>query len=162
MDLEETKSNLPLDESLGLQNRARLIQQAGIIAIFIIVILAALGLFGQGVLSNKKLEVNGNMIAYEKFGRFGGESKLVFNLSASENSIAQIAIPVAYLEHFKIETIVPAPSETSNINNEIIYNFKGATNNQITFFLIPEKRGSIEATLRGNQTNFNISHYIYP
>lgn len=161
-EIEKINSQLPIDESIGLQDKARVIQQIGIIIIFIIILLAALGFFGQGLLSDKKAEADGNTLAYERFGRFGGESTLVFDLAAANDSITRIAIPAAYLEHFKIETIVPEPNENSIANSEFIYTFNGSDAKLITFFLSPVKTGSIKARIKGNQTNFNLSHFIYP
>jgi hypothetical protein len=161
-EMEKVTSRLPIDESIGLQNRARIIQQIGIIIIFIVMVMAGLGLFGQGILSNKKVEANGNIITYEKFGRYGGESKLAFDLAATNDTVAQLAIPAAYFEHFKIETIVPEPDKTSIINKEFIFIFNGGGAKQITFFLSPHETGSLKATIKGNQTNFNLSHFIYP
>jgi hypothetical protein len=161
-EIEKISSPLPIDESIGLQNRARFIQQIGIAIIFIVMIMAGLGLFGQGILSNKKVEADGNIVSYEKFGRYGGESKLVFDLVAADDSVSQIAIPAAYFDHFKIETIVPEPDKTSSVNKELIFTFSGSAAKQITFFLSPHETGSIEATIKGNQTSFKLSHFIYP
>ena len=158
--LEKVNSSLPLDESLHLQNKARVIQQIGIIFIFLLILLAALGFFGEGVLSSKKLAAHGSTVMYEKFGRHGGESKLEFKLAA--DTITQISIPAAYFEFFKIETIIPQPDKNNATGDRFVYMFNGGDTKKITFFLSPEKIGSIEALITANKTDFKLSHFIYP
>jgi len=159
--LEKINSALPLDESIELHEKGRLVQQICIVAIFLLMVSAALGLFGNGILSDKTITAGGNTMKYEKFGRHGGETILVFNL-VSKDSIALITIPSIYLDYFRIETIVPEPGSNMIAGNSLIYTFNGRDVQRISFYMTPIKAGGIEGTIKGNQSNFTFSQFIYP
>ena len=159
--IERINSTLPLEENIDLHVKGRVVQQISIVVIFLFVVLAALGLFGEGVLSKKKLQAEGTTIRYEKFTRHGGESKLVFDLFSGD-SIKQISIPDTYLAYFQIENIVPEPEKNRLAGNYVVYTFNGEHSRNVTFFLSPIKIGRLKAIVKSNRTDFELSHFIYP
>jgi hypothetical protein len=159
--IEKITPSIEIEENLDLQVKGWMAQKILIAGIFIFILAAALGLFGDGILSQKKLEIEGNVLAYEKFVHYEGECRLTFDL-ADHDTIIKIAVPVLYLDHFEIKNIVPEPITYEMAANDLIMKFNGGPPNKVTFFLSPRKIGRIETVLRANQTPFKFSHFIYP
>jgi len=126
----------------------------------LILIATALGLFGDGLLSNKTYINNRNKIEYNKFMRVEKGTELLVHLNnAGEN--AKISINNDYLKKVRIEQITPEPSKVELINNELIYTFSSIQKGFIVFYLSPQKMGSqqLQITIDGHQINFD--QYIY-
>src|SRR5688500_16756978 len=90
--IEQVHHTIEMDESMGLHKTGWAIQRVGWIVLFVIVVLAALGLFGSGILSQRTKEVSGNMIEYERYGRYENATYMHFKALA-ENGKAILIIP---------------------------------------------------------------------
>src|SRR5688500_2844401 len=90
--IEQVHHTIEMDESMGLHKTGWAVQRVGWIVLFVIVVLAALGLFGSGVLSQRTKEVSGNMIEYERYGRYENTTYMHFKALA-ENGKAILIIP---------------------------------------------------------------------
>ena len=126
----------------------------------LVLVATALGLFGNGLLSNKTYTAKGNKIEYKKFMRVEKGTELLVHLNnAGEN--AKISLNNDYLKKVRIEQITPQPSKVELINNELIYTFSSIQKGFIVFYLIPQKMGSqqLRITIDGHQKSFD--QYIY-
>jgi len=81
--------------------------------------------------------------------------------SKSEN-ISTISIPQAYLKNFRVGTIVPEPDKQVATEGLVQYQFEGAQNNIVTFYLSPVNRTTIEGNFKVNTHPFTIKQTIYP
>lgn len=157
----QLKSSLELEEDYPLQQKGWLLQNLATFLIFIVILLTALGLFGNGLLSTKKSEANDIVVEYEKFVRNGGEAQLRFSMNRAD-TITYILFPLSYLDHFRIETIIPQPTSSEVQDGAVLYRFRTKQSTIITFNLSPQQTGSCEALLKVNDTNFSLTHFTYP
>ena len=160
--IEKIKHSLELDEKLSSQLRGWKAQQIGALVIMVVVVLTALGVFGNGVFSAKKVEQAGIVLQYEKFLRHEKEMDIHWQLSNGQRPVFRI--PIHYLANFKIEKIVPDGYETRLSNGYVTYTFKAdqLANAVVHFYLSPQQTGSVAGAWIVDTTHFQIKHFIYP
>ena len=160
-NFESIKPNLEINEYPDSHKRGYRIQRFGIAVILMIVVLAALGLFGNGLLSSRKIETGAAKVEYERFYRFEAQMEVKIELLEFENSNV-ISFPKAYLKEFQIESITPSTESTNFKGDRSEFVFDGPGNGIITFYLTPRTVGKISGELLVNGERFELSHFIYP
>jgi hypothetical protein len=160
-DIEHVNHPLEIDEDIRLHIKGWKIQSVAWIVIIFFLLLAALGLFGTGPLSYRTISKNGDILEYEYFGRFQGQTELEFSLN-KESGTTQIAVPQTYTDKFQIERITPAPLKTEMLNRSIVYTFNITDHGRIVFYMLPQETGIVEGTITVNNVVFSLSQFIYP
>lgn len=160
-DFEMIRHGLELNEQVDSHKRGFKIQKVGIAFILSLVLLAALGLFGDGVLSNRSSESGSAKIEYQRFYRFEARMEINVELTDFGNSNV-ISFPKEYLKNFQIESITPEAESTNFKGDRSEFVFNGPGNGSVTFYLIPRKVGSIEGEIAVNGERFKLSHFIFP
>lgn len=158
---ERIKPELEIEEYARAHNRGFKIQKAGLFIIFTIVVLAAFGLFGDGVLSARTQTSRSATVEFERFYRFEAIMEVKVELLAFENSNV-VSFPKDYLKEFEIKSITPSPETTNFKGDRSQFVFNGPGNGIITFFLEPRTIGNIRGDLTVNGERFNLDHFIYP
>jgi len=161
-DVEKIKHSLELDEKLSHQVKDWNAQKIGGMVIILIVVLTALGLFGNGLLSTKKVVQGGAKLQYERFLRYEKEADIRWQLTGGEETTFRI--PIHYLDYFKIENVVPEGYETNLSGGYLTYTFKAdrPAETIVHFYLTPQKTGNIGGAWTVNDQDFRITHFIYP
>jgi hypothetical protein len=159
-NIEAVKHNIDLEERIDLHKRGWKMQKLGWVIIFLIPLLGLLGLYGEGFLSFTQVVNSGFKTSYDRFFRYEKEMKILIT-SEGEN-ISSISLPQKYINHFRIESIVPQPAQNLMIDNEIVYHFSGGGNRIVALYLVPEDYGNIAGTLKVNGHAFSLNHFIYP
>jgi hypothetical protein len=158
--IEKVDHDLQLDEELKLHRRGWVIQRVGWVIMFLIIIMAALGAFGEGILSEKKVKQGNINIEYQKFFRYETEMKILLE---SPQHISSLSFPQEYLKEFRMLRIEPEPDNNSTINSEVVYNFLPSNNRIVTVYLIPKNYGSIKGYIKVNGgATTELNHFIYP
>jgi len=160
-DFEIIKPDLEINEYAGAHKRGFKIQKIGILAILAIVLLAVLGLFGDGVLSKRTGNSKSAKVEYQRFYRFEARMEVKIDLLAFENSNV-VSFPKEYLKAFQIESITPSTESTNFKGNRAEFVFNGPGNGIITFYMIPKEVGSIRGELLVNDESLEVSHFIFP
>jgi hypothetical protein len=160
-DLKHVDNPLQLNEDIGLHIKGWKIQRIAWIVIIILLVLAALGLFGTGPLSHRTVSKNGDTLKYEHFGRFQSQTELEFTVN-KENGVTQVVFPQAYIDNFQIERITPLPEKTEMLHRSIVYTFDITDRGKIIFYMIPQTNGTIKGTVAVNNIVFDLLQYIYP
>jgi hypothetical protein len=160
-EVEKPKYSLELDEDIELHERSWRLQKFGWAFIYGIVVCAAIGLFGNGVFSKKSVEQQGLHIEFDRYLRFEAEFPIKLE-SSGDTKLNTVEIPQDYLRHFKVENIVPEPTQTSILGENVVYAFDTAHNHSAVFYLIAKQRGNIGGDWKVNNTVFPLSHFIYP
>ncbi|WP_353184361.1 hypothetical protein [Parapedobacter lycopersici] len=160
--IEIITHTLELDENLTQQAKGWKVQKICGILIAAVIVLTASGLFGSGPLSWRKIEKAGVILQYETFGRVEKEADI--RLQVDGGKALAITIPMRYLDHFKVEKIVPDAYESRIAKGYVTYTFRGAIEgkNIIHFFLYPKKAGNIKGIWQVNQQHIQLTHFIYP
>ena len=158
--VEVVEPDFQIDEHLDLQEKGWVTQRVGWIMIIAVMIAGALGLFGNGWISNQTL-TSGNIKAeFERFFRYETEMKI---LVESGDHISSISFPQQYLKDFRIIHFVPEPVNNNTSDNEVRYNFLAGQNKIVTVYLVPKTYGSINGTMKVNETTvLNLNHFIFP
>lgn len=163
--IERFKHSLELDENLALHLKGWKIQKISWLFILGMVVLTALGLFGQGPLSKQHVAQNNIAFEYERFSRYSKETVVRLQLKDRKGA-ARIAIPFSYIEGFRLESVVPEADQTDMLEEGFVYTFTNSTEKEkdmiIHFYLYPRKAGRIQGTWTVNQSDFKLSHFIYP
>ncbi|MGV3762779.1 hypothetical protein [Parapedobacter sp.] len=158
----KVKHSLELDEKLSSQLEHWKAQKIGGLAIMVVIVLTAFGLFGNGVVSSKKVEKAGITLQYERFLRRKKEMDVRWQLDHGQQLIFRI--PIRYLANFKVERIVPDGYETQLADEYVTYTFRAdrLTDAIVHFYLTPQQTGSVTGEWMIDTTRFQIKHFIYP
>jgi hypothetical protein len=153
-------NKLPIDDEISLHRKGWVIQRIGWMLMFAFLIAAVLGVFGEGPLSNKKIQAGKITVEYEKFCRY--EHGMEIRLQSAEENISTVSIPQTYLKSFRVGTIVPEPEKQIATAGSIQYKFEGTQNNIVSFYLSPIERKTVEGMFQVNNNPFTIKQTIYP
>lgn len=160
--IEVINSDLEINEELELHEKGWKIQRIGWIFIFLLVALGAFGFFGDGLASKTTKTHTQANIQYDRFYRREARMEMKVDLLQSTNTPVDIAFPNNYIKNFRLESILPEPANIKVENNQVHYFFDGNGSMNIIFYLIPQKAGNISGTIRINENQFPITHFIYP
>jgi hypothetical protein len=159
--IERVKTSLQIQEDIDLHIRGWIFQRIGWLLMLMILISSVLGLFGNGLFSEKLIIRNGSSLTFEQFARRDNETEIEILVPHSSGKI-QVALSPAFTEIFKVEHIAPEPREQMLKNGFTVYEFAAEANAQLTFFLTTRKAGRIHSTVQVNDTEFELKQFIYP
>jgi hypothetical protein len=161
--IERISSSLQVDEDIDLQIKGWIVQRIGWILMLAFLISAALGLFGDGVLSQKELASNGTTVMFEKFLRRECDTEMEIIANGRDGKI-EVTLAPGFTEIYKIDRILPAPSGERIDHSSTVIEFSAEGQAHIVFFLKTRERvtGRVRNILAVNDTKFEMSHYIYP
>lgn len=159
--VERVQTTLQIEEDIDLHITSWSMQRIGWCMMLAILVSAALGLFGNGVLSEKKLSVNGASISYERFSRY--ENNTALEIEASDlNGATSVRFDPEFARSFKVEKINPEPSGQKIQGGARIDSFRVEGRGQITYFISPRQRGRRTYGLQVNDSEFRVTQYVYP
>lgn len=161
--VERVKTGLEVDEHLPMQERAWKWQAIGLYFILAMVLTAAAGLYGDGPISKKSVGESMATVEYQRFYRFQSRMELKVKLTKTNNANnVTVTFPVEYLQHFKVDSVLPEPEKNMVNGGELQYYFNGTGNFDIIFNLIPQSIGAIDGSLEVNKSRFELNHFIFP
>lgn len=158
--VEVIKHSIPIDEELALHKKGWVIQRVGWVMIFLFMLLALLGLFGEGPLSSRTVAPGDIKISYDRFGRF--EHETAIKLESSGEDISSISLSEQYIRNFKVTKIVPEPGNPVVSAGYINYTFPGHGNRHITLYLDPTDYGNSKGSIKVNNYTISLAQTIYP
>src|SRR5687768_8105632 len=74
--IERVKHTMELDDKIDLQIRGWKVQRIGWVVILALMLAAALGVFGEGVISKKQVDLGNAQVTYDRFFRYEAQMKL--------------------------------------------------------------------------------------
>lgn len=160
---------LQIDENMEFQRRSWIIQRVGWAIFTLVILLAALGLFGDGVLSNAQAGQpdGGFWLEYPRFERFEDEFRM--KVHAGEGAAAEREIRIQlnqrYLDAIEVNHISPEPDSEIKDADGVTYVFKTDRSSRFTahFYMLPRKVGPLSGTFRlQNGDRVDFSQFIYP
>ena len=161
--IERISPPVQLDEDIDLHVTGWVVQRIGWSVMFIFLCLAVFGFFGDGMLSEKTITIDGVTISFERFLRRESNSVMEINASSVNGKIELLFSP-DFNKTYQIEAAFPEPAEQSIRNNATLFTFRAEGQGQITLFLNVRKEtiGRVTNSLSVNQTDFTLSHYVFP
>lgn len=162
MNIENITTSLEIDESPELHERAWKAQPYAWAAIYLFVFAGLFGLFGTGLLSRREVSHGDAKIKYESVYRQGATARIDF-FDASGKNLTVITLPVNFLSHFSLGSIIPEPIEASISDSGINYVFRGsAAVKKISFYFTAGETGKLNTEIRVNTNTLKISNIIFP
>jgi len=159
--IEVIKPQIEIDEEIPLHKKGWVLQRIGWMLILGVMLCGAIGLFGEGWLSEKTVKTGAFSANYEKYFRYETEMKV--RLESSGEHIGSVALPQDYLKHFRIVRFVPEPENNVTNGSDVIFNFLPGQNRLVTIYMIPRGRGNIQGEMKINgANNIGLKHFIYP
>lgn len=159
---EVVNSDLEIEEYLPLQKTGWVVQRIGLGIMLLFVLLALLGLFGDGILSKRTTKTKNITLTYERFYRHEGSMELRINVAENNKVDLDVAFPVEYLENFEIRSILPEPKANRTGQGKVRYVFDVRGKINIVYYLTPRQSGTLTGTVEVNDAIFSIEQYIYP
>lgn len=159
--MEKLKTSLDLEDEIRLHETGWAIQRIGWVIILLLLVAAALGIFGTGMLSQTQVDQTGHTIIFEKFARYEAPMQLTVHAKSKNNNI-EIRLPEIYFESIELDKIVPEPHETDLAQGNVVFTFQSKDRSAIKFYLTPEKTGQVKVHIQVNESDFIITHFIYP
>jgi hypothetical protein len=159
--VENVSTDLQIDEQIDMQENGWIFQAIGLVFIFIFIGAAAMGVFGNGFVSKKKQNNNSIEVEHERYYRFEAQMPLKITAQTVDGNLI-VSVPNSYLENFEIESILPEPTANRFDGEKVFYEFEGSGGMKVTFYLIARKVGSIQSNIIINESEFHITHFIYP
>ena len=142
-------------------------QRVGSALIGLFVFSAALGLLGNGPLSETSATADGLTVDYPRFLRRESLETISVHVSpeaASDGTIA-LRIESSYLETLRLRETSPEPSSVVLGDGVLVYefDFEGGADPTVVFRLSPEKPGALsgEFSLEGGEP-VRVRHFVYP
>ena len=161
-DIEEIETDLELDESVYMHKKGWIAQTTGLIFMLMIVVAAALGFFGDGMVS-RVISNSGNMtVDTQRFYRRDAILELKVSIRSHNDSGPKLSFPNHYVDKFEIQSIVPEPERSTVAGENVIYHFNGSGVQTITFYLIPQSLGEVKGSVAMKGEVINLNHYIFP
>ena len=159
--VERVHTSLQIDEDIDLHIRSWIGQRIGWALMFALLASAGLGLFGNGIVSEMNLSVNGTSVSYERFSRFESNTALEIETSDINGSIS-VRLDPEFARSFKVERINPEPSGEKLQDGTLIDSFTVEGRGHVTYFISPRAQGRTTYTLQVNESEFQLTQYIYP
>jgi hypothetical protein len=163
-------SKLDLDEDMEFQEKDWRAERIAWVFMALFVIAGLLGVFGRGGISNasQKSADNKMEVKYQRFLRYHTEDELEIkiNRNTKSNSL-HLLLGKAFNKKIQVQSIDPKPEKMLITEKGVLYIFPVAPalrKANITFYIKPEKMGSLQTYIacneEGSQVQFN--QYIYP
>lgn len=123
--MQSRDRGLEIGQDLRFQRRQWRIQRAGWVGIALVLVLALLGLFGNGVLSKAQVAGPSLEIRYERFLRENAPTQLDVTVLADAANAGEIRIAIdrQYLDAFRIEDVLPRPQRVESAPQGVVFVF---------------------------------------
>lgn len=162
--------DLEIADDIEFQRREWTFERLTWAAILVLVLAAALGLFGHGPVSwTSSSSSDGALeVSYERFGRRGGSQTLVVTADAAAADDGQWVIEIGgdHIESLGVTDIVPEPESSDVTPDGVRYTFVQAEPDadlEATFSVTPDALWSIDGWLRlSNGSTVTIRQFFYP
>jgi hypothetical protein len=128
------------NHDLRFQERTWRAERIGQVLLIAFVVLAAVGVFGVGPLSDATATAGGTTASYQRFLRLGKPADLTVTVAPMTRGPVKIALPTSYVERFDVEAIVPEPSEQATDAEALRLTFPSGTR-KVTLRLTPGSIG---------------------
>jgi hypothetical protein len=144
------------------------VQRLGWAVMLLIVIGAALGVFGHGPLADGQARAAGLTLNYDRFARHGATSSLEAEVEppALRGDTVSLWLTRSYLDGVELESVIPEPERMATRGDLVVFTFVTAERSgptRITFTLRPDEYWSehARAGIEGGES-VAFRQFIYP
>lgn len=155
-----------LNEPLPFQRREWLVQRIGWVAMALVIIAGALGLFGDGPLARREAANAALRIEYDALLHRNAQTTwLLTPLAAPHDGRYRLTLDADWARHFRIDDIEPRPQATEVSVGRWVYEFRaqGGRATPILFHVEPRQLGRFEGSVQLEGTApLAITQFVYP
>jgi len=159
--IERIKPSLEIEEHIHLHITGWIVQRIGWALMLLFIALAALGLFGDGILSRERLNHDGISIQYERFFRHEAQTEIRIQAPAATHSV-MVELSPAFNRNYTIDRILPDPAERRIVNGAVLLTFPALGAADIRLIVEPAEVGGSSSRVAVNGNAFELSSFIYP
>lgn len=122
---EFASRDYPVQENMTAQRKEWRFQAAGNYVLFTIVILALLGLFSDGIISETaQTSANGKLtVEYQRLIRAQSDERYILRVQGEPDRPVRITLGGDFMERFQIQTLFPEPLITHTSAREMTLTF---------------------------------------
>ena len=159
--------DLETSQDLGFEQRSMRARRIGWVLLFTTVVLAALGLFGDGPLSHARAgdEASGLWVRYERFARVDSTVRVEVHASFTARSAPfRLSISRPAFERGDLERFVPEPSSSEITAEQGIFTFAQVEpGGLVVLVLRPSRPGPLRFSIseEGGRA-LELALFIYP
>lgn len=161
--IERVNPSLEIDEAIDLHITGWIAQRIGWGLMLVVLVLAALGLFGDGILSREQLVRGDTALTFERYARRGSDTELQVTTPVVDGRLC-IVLSSEFTRAFEIRQITPEPIGQWFDDGNTAFDFSGDGRGNITFFMEVRRgaTGTMESVVSVNDRRFTLHQYIYP
>jgi hypothetical protein len=163
---------LQIEEDIAFQRRSWRVQRVAWAVMALILLAGLLGVFGSGPLSQATASMPGVLaVEYQRFARYDTPDTLSIRLepAATGGPAVRVGLDRAYLDHSKIDSMVPPPARVHGAGDRLVYEFPIAEPGRpltITLALEPQQIGIVHGRVTlerdGGVETVSFRQLVYP
>lgn len=140
---------LQIQEDIAFQRRSWQVQRVAWGLMALMLLAGLLGVFGSGPLSHATAAVPGLVrVEYQRFARYDTPDTLTIHLEPGATAGPQVRVGIdrQYLDHSKIDSVLPPPRRVHAAGDRLVYEFDVAEPGRplmIAFLLEPQQIGRL-------------------
>lgn len=160
--IERIRTSLQFDDNIDLHVLGWKLQRWwwGLMLAFLI--LALLGLFGDGPLSDEQMILGTTTANYERFIRRENDTEMEITAAAVNGGI-HVSLSPDFHRIYRIEGMIPEPDRQTIRDGATVFEFPATGQARITMFLtVREHVGRAATTIVVNGSTFYLRSYVYP
>lgn len=162
------KKGLEVDQDLRFQRRDWAFERVGWLLMFLVVIAALLGVFGDGPLSAKEARTSdGSLrVEYGRFERREAPSRISVTVRRGAPADSTVALWVSedYLRAVRLHEVIPVPRRQIARGDGTVFEVAlGGDSGRVSLYFLPERAGA--RTLRlgvPGREMLALAQFIYP
>jgi len=163
-------SSLEAEENLRIQHISWKLERVGWVLCAIVLLLAAIGIFGGGPVSRATVKSADGAVSvkYNRFARNGAPERLEVELQAAAFSTdkPELWLSREFFSGVRIQQIVPRPEAVDLLPDRIVYHFRSPAANgslQVAFDYTPDSIGQMKITAgAGGGAVASLWQLVYP
>lgn len=159
---------LEIDDNLAWQRRVWAFERGGWVLLLLILVSAALGLFGDGVLASARVAsaYGGVTLEFPRYLRARSPEHLIASAAPAQRGADAVVLwlDAAYLENVTIERIVPEPTRVRAGADRLTFEFAsdGAGPLRIAFEINVRSGGRLHGRIGAGEESVEFSQLVYP
>jgi hypothetical protein len=162
------KREIEIDEDLEFQQRYWKVQRIGWAALALLLVLAGLGLFGEGLLSRASAREGGLTVEYSRFAREDAPMLIVVRVPAAavQTGGVRLSFNADYISKLSLQRITPRPQAVEAAADQVTFHFLADPGQGVLTFSFEAKprqpgRNSVRVAVEG-VSSIGFWQLVYP
>ena len=129
----------------------------------LITVLALLGLFGTGILSNRSISAGSLTIDYDRFERVTRQAEFSFHFAPSSNDERRLRLNRAFQTNYQIASIQPPPARSSADGLDLTFAAPAGSAADVVIWAHAHSYGTMRLEARADdEPPLKFSVFVYP